>query len=52
MEIIAEGVESTEHVEALLALGCDHAQGYFFSRPVPAEVALDLVRNGAIRPAA
>jgi diguanylate cyclase (GGDEF)-like protein/PAS domain S-box-containing protein len=52
MEIIAEGVETTEHVEALLALGCDQAQGYFFSRPVPPEVALELIRNGAIRPAA
>jgi diguanylate cyclase (GGDEF)-like protein/PAS domain S-box-containing protein len=52
MEIIAEGVETTEHVDALLALGCDHAQGYFFSRPVPGEVAIDLIRRGAIRPAA
>jgi diguanylate cyclase (GGDEF)-like protein/PAS domain S-box-containing protein len=51
MEIIAEGVETNEHVEALLALGCDQAQGYFFSRPVAPEVALDLIRAGAIRAA-
>jgi diguanylate cyclase (GGDEF)-like protein/PAS domain S-box-containing protein len=51
MEIIAEGVETNEHVEALLALGCDQAQGYYFSRPVSPEVALDLIRAGAIRAA-
>jgi EAL domain-containing protein (putative c-di-GMP-specific phosphodiesterase class I) len=51
MEIIAEGVETNDHVEALLALGCDQAQGYYFSRPVSPEVALDLIRAGAIRAA-
>ena len=32
---VAEGVESAAERDALLALGCDQAQGYFFSRPVP-----------------
>ncbi len=52
MEIIAEGVETIEHVEALLALGCDQAQGYYFSRPVHPDAALELIRAGVIRPAA
>ena len=37
LKLIAEGVESTSHEEFLLALGCDFAQGYLYSKPVPAE---------------
>lgn len=33
MKIIAEGVETQEDATALRQIGCDHAQGYFFSRP-------------------
>jgi len=33
---VAEGVEWPDERDALTALGCDQAQGYFFSRPVPA----------------
>ncbi|MBB3677935.1 putative bifunctional diguanylate cyclase/phosphodiesterase [Modestobacter versicolor] len=32
---VAEGVETAAERDALRALGCDQAQGYFFSRPVP-----------------
>ena len=35
--VIAEGVETEEQLRALKILGCDIVQGYFFSRPVPAE---------------
>jgi len=35
--VIAEGVETAEQLRALRALGCDIVQGYFFSKPVPAE---------------
>ena len=35
--MIAEGVETEEQMNALKALGCDIVQGYYFSRPVPAE---------------
>ncbi|QNK82894.1 bifunctional diguanylate cyclase/phosphodiesterase [Nakamurella sp. PAMC28650] len=34
---IAEGVETTAQYQALVALDCDYAQGYLFSRPVPAQ---------------
>ncbi len=36
-EIVAEGVETTEHGELLLQLGCSYAQGYGIARPMPAE---------------
>lgn len=35
-EVIAVGVESREHGDLLLQLGCELAQGYFISRPMPA----------------
>ncbi|MGE5492469.1 MAG: EAL domain-containing protein [Actinomycetota bacterium] len=34
-EIVAEGVEEEAHVAILAGLGCDYAQGYWFSRPLP-----------------
>ncbi|MCG7938268.1 MAG: PAS domain S-box protein [Candidatus Thiodiazotropha lotti] len=34
--VIAEGVETPEHGELLLKLGCDHAQGYGIAKPMPA----------------
>lgn len=35
LEVVAEGVETPRQLEALRELGCDFAQGYLFSRPVP-----------------
>ncbi len=35
--VIAEGVETDEQLNALKAMGCDMVQGYYFSRPIPAE---------------
>ncbi len=34
--VVAEGVETTDQLARLEALGCDLAQGFLFSRPVPA----------------
>jgi EAL domain-containing protein (putative c-di-GMP-specific phosphodiesterase class I) len=36
LSVVAEGVETTTAWDALAALGCDAAQGYLISRPVPA----------------
>ncbi len=36
LKVIAEGVESEEQKNLLLAVGCDYGQGYLFSRPVEA----------------
>jgi EAL domain-containing protein (putative c-di-GMP-specific phosphodiesterase class I) len=35
-DVVAEGVEEPEHADFLTASGCRIAQGYHFSRPVPA----------------
>jgi EAL domain-containing protein (putative c-di-GMP-specific phosphodiesterase class I) len=35
--VVAEGVEDPEVLERLRALGCDVAQGYLMSRPIPAD---------------
>ena len=37
MDTIAEGVETQEQADLLVSLGCRHAQGYLYGRPVPAE---------------
>ncbi len=34
---LAEGIEQPVQLEGLRSHGCDHGQGYYFSRPVPAE---------------
>jgi diguanylate cyclase (GGDEF)-like protein/PAS domain S-box-containing protein len=45
MKVVAEGVESPDQVAFLQALDCDYGQGYFFSRPLPAEDAERLLRT-------
>jgi len=37
LTLIAEGIESSSQADLLRALGCDLAQGYLFSRPLPAD---------------
>jgi diguanylate cyclase (GGDEF)-like protein/PAS domain S-box-containing protein len=37
LEVIAEGVEAQPQAQALRALGCDEAQGYYFGRPEAAD---------------
>lgn len=37
IKVIAEGVELKEQADFLTLIGCDYLQGYYISRPVPAE---------------
>jgi diguanylate cyclase (GGDEF)-like protein len=48
--IIAEGVETEGQEKFLLSAGCEHAQGYYFSMPVDAARATELLRAGTIKP--
>ena len=40
-DVIAEGVETREQADYLLAHGCHQAQGYYFSRPLPASAFIE-----------
>ncbi len=54
LEVIAEGVEPANLLERLVDEGCREAQGFYFSRPVPADRFESLLRHGSsrIRPCA
>ena len=45
--VIAEGVETAEHLDAVVAAGCTLAQGFHLGRPQPADQLEQLVRSGA-----
>ncbi|MFO1400865.1 MAG: EAL domain-containing protein [Steroidobacteraceae bacterium] len=45
LQVVAEGIETPEVWSALLRLGCDLAQGYFISRPMPAAAVPDWLRR-------
>lgn len=37
MKVVAEGVETESQHELISSIGCDFAQGYFYSKPLPAD---------------
>ena len=46
IKVLAEGVETAQHVTILQAIGCDELQGYALSRPIPAaEMMQHLTRS-------
>jgi EAL domain-containing protein (putative c-di-GMP-specific phosphodiesterase class I) len=45
LRVVAEGVETLEQLEFLHSLSCDEMQGYFISRPVPADECEILLRR-------
>ncbi|MGP1680040.1 MAG: EAL domain-containing protein, partial [Burkholderiales bacterium] len=45
-KVVAEGVETEGQLGLLIANHCDEIQGYYFSRPMPAEEATALLREG------
>ncbi|NES04872.1 MAG: EAL domain-containing protein [Okeania sp. SIO2F4] len=45
LNVTAEGVETLEQFRQVQEFGCDNAQGYFFSHPVPGVEAKQLIEN-------
>jgi diguanylate cyclase (GGDEF)-like protein/PAS domain S-box-containing protein len=45
LEVIAEGVETPAHLTFLRALSCDHVQGFYLSKPLPAEAFTRLIKT-------
>lgn len=50
IKVVAEGVESLEQLRFLRARGCDEIQGYFFSRPIPADDFARLLTENSASP--
>ncbi|MBI3896968.1 MAG: EAL domain-containing protein [Gammaproteobacteria bacterium] len=51
LTVVAEGVETSEQQTFLRDHACDEMQGYYFSKPIPAELFAELVRRHASPPA-
>jgi EAL domain-containing protein (putative c-di-GMP-specific phosphodiesterase class I) len=47
--VVAEGVETIEQASVLASHGCLDAQGFLYSRPIPADQFAGLLRRGEIR---
>ena len=45
LNVLAEGVETPEQLKLLRQMGCDMAQGFYFSRAVPAEAMANMLRE-------
>ena len=51
LRVIAEGVETPEELAFLRAYRCDEAQGYYFSRPVPARQFAMMLKDAMLQAA-
>lgn len=45
MCLVAEGVETKEQANQLKEMGCDFFQGYYYSKPVPVDTFLELIKK-------
>jgi EAL domain-containing protein (putative c-di-GMP-specific phosphodiesterase class I) len=52
LKVVAEGVEDRATVDCLRDMGCDEIQGYYLSRPVPADEIAVWLQNRDVGPQA
>jgi diguanylate cyclase (GGDEF)-like protein len=52
IEVVAEGVETAEQLKFLCVQHCDAAQGYFLSRPLPADEVAEVLKINRLDPVA
>lgn len=52
LELIAEGVETEDLLQRLIAMGCQTGQGFLFSRPLPAAEVPDWLKRNSPHPPA
>ncbi len=45
MKVVAEGIETSDHLELAREFGCDYSQGYFFSRPLSPQDAEEFIKS-------
>ena len=48
--VIAEGVEKAEQISFLKSINCEYIQGYFFSKPLDAKLATELLEDNCQKP--
>ncbi len=54
LDVVAEGIETSRHVQRLAAVDCRYGQGYHFARPLPQAALVDWLLAGTayVEPAA
>ncbi len=45
LTILAEGIENKDQLDILKELGCEQGQGFYFSKPLPAEQCLEYIKS-------
>lgn len=48
LKVVAEGIETPDQVDYLRSIGCEYAQGYYYSRPLPPQTIVDYVQRGRV----
>ncbi len=50
LKVVAEGVETLDHLEFLTSVGCDSVQGFLFAKPLPGDEFAAMLANGKPKP--